>query len=107
MKQDSSVFVDDGFSYLGPKQDCPVPGGDGGPLGLDPQLVGGKDGNVPGLQIQLLRRACCLYDGGVRVELHYLNRQHVPKVMVNSRHTSIGACMVQISAQALNDLDNG
>lgn len=78
MEQDSSVFVDDGFSYLGPKQDRPIPGGDGGPLSLDPQLVGGKYGNVPGLQVQLLRGACCLYDGGIWVELHYLNRQHVP-----------------------------
>ena len=77
MEQNGSVFVDDSFSYLGPEQDRPIPGGDGGSLSLHPKLVGGKDGNVPGLQVQLLRCACCLYDGGVRMELHYLNRQHM------------------------------
>ncbi len=63
MEQDSSVFVDDGLGNLCPEQHSAIPGGDGSPLGLHTKLVGGKDGNVPGLQVQLLRRLCCFYDG--------------------------------------------
>ena len=40
------------------------------------------------------------------MELYYLNRQHVPKSMViNSRNASVGACIVQISAQGIDEFD--
>ncbi len=63
MEQDSSVFVDDGLGDLCPEQHSSISGGDGGSLGLHTKLVGGKDGNVPWLQVQLLGRLCRFYDG--------------------------------------------
>ena len=72
MKQNSSVLVDDSFSCFCPEKHCFVPGSDGRPLCLHPQLVSGKYGNVPRLQLQLFRRLGCLNDGLVWVELHDL-----------------------------------
>ena len=72
MKQNSSVFVDDSFGCFCSEQHCFVPGSDGGPLGLYPQPVGGKYGDVPRLQLQLFRRLGCLDDGLIWVELHNL-----------------------------------
>ena len=76
MEKDSPVLVDDCFGNLGSEQDSAISRRNGCSLSLHSQLVGGKNGYVSGLQLQLLWGAFALNDGLIRMELNYLHHHY-------------------------------